>query len=446
MPILFGQNAGLRAILVKSRIRYVVSHKTTVTAFYLYAIHFLNYLLPAVNVALLTRKLSASCYGLLIIAQSLGYTVGTITEFGFRWTGARAVAASVVGPSLAPLVSSINATKLLIAAACSALIPVYLLCIHSLSGHVTLVAGGYIWGVMQGFDLQWYFLGQERLRGYVAVDTLSRALATFLIVLLIRRDGDVAKVLPIQAVCTLGLLMWGMRQVTVEVGFAKPTRKGITEAMRDGGTLFLQNLARWATGNVNVAVLGMVASPAQVGYFGSADKLVRYLSSLNVPITQIVYPKITRNMASARGVAANRLAAQAGAITVLMAVAISTVIFVMPRTIIQVLYGAKMQPAWSTLRVLAIFPVLNAFATSFVYYWLLPRRMERTSLRVLAVAGFVNIVTVACLGGIWKQRGAATAVILTEALTVILYLLAMRSIRAKENRRVETVVLAKEAG
>jgi PST family polysaccharide transporter len=444
MPGPGGENSERKAKSLIQNIKYIISHKTSITALYLYVIHFLNYVLPAVNVALLTRRLSPTSYGLLIIAQSLGLTVGSITEYGFRWTGARAVAESAVGSTLGPLVSSINAAKILIASACSILIPVYLLCIRSISGHVWLVVGGYIWGVVQGCDLQWYFLGRERLRGYLAVDVVMRALATGLIATLIRGDRDVSKVLLIQAICTLGVLVWAMQRVTAEVGLARPTKKGITEAMRDGGTLFLQNVARYATSTVNVAVLGMVASPAEVGFFGSADKLVRYLSFLNVPITQVVYPKISKNVGQA-GRQANRLARLAGTISLIMAAIITAALFIMPRTIIRTLYGAKMLPALSSLRVLAIFPVLNSLTTSLVYYWLLPQRMERTSLRVMVIAGIINVIGVTALGRVWHQTGAATAVVLTEAITLILYLLALRSIGVSEHRDAEFASLAGKA-
>ena len=399
--------------------------------------------MPALSVALLTRRLSPSCYGRLIIAQSLGFTVSTFTEYGFRWTGSRAVAENPTGANLGLLVSAINAAKLLIAAPCALLIPISMLCIPSVSGYPLLVTGGYIWGVLQGLALQWYFMGRERLRAYLSVDTLMRACAVAFILALIHDDRDVSKVLLIQVACTLCLFIWAIRRVGVDLKLVIPSKHAIVEVMRDGGTLFLQQLARYSTGTVNIAILGMVSSPAHVGFFGCADKLVRYLSSLSAPITQFVYPKISRKAAASSHQRATRLANLAGGISVAIGAGVSVIVFAIPKLIILLLYGKRMLPALPALRILAIFPLLNAMTTSIVYYWLLPLRMERSSLRVLVVAGIINILSIALLGKVWNETGAAAAVTITEIITLLGYLLAMRSTKASESNKFNT--LTKEA-
>jgi PST family polysaccharide transporter len=423
------------------RLRYLLGHKTTVTAICLYLVHFLNYLLPALTVALLTRRFNPSTYGRLIIAQSLGLTVSTFAEYGFQWTGSRAVAERALDEDLGSVVVSVGAAKLLIAAACVVLVPIYAVLIPAMSGYVWLVFSGYIWGVIQGTDFQWYFMGREKLRGYLTVDSLLRALAVLLILLTIRDDRDVSKVLVIQSACTLVLSLWAAWRVAREVRLVRPTRTGVMEALRDGRTLFFQRLAGYAASSVNVALLGIVATPAAVGFFGSADKIVRYSSSLNVPVTQILYPKISRTMATAGG-DVTRLARLAGGVSLAMACIVSLAIFTMPRTIILVLFGPKMLPALPTLRILAVFPILNSLTSSLLFYWILPKRMESVSLRVIVCSGVVNIVSIVLFGRVWHQAGAGAAVVLTEAVTLAGYLLALRLSSTREFRSSKFTPLA----
>ena len=409
----------------------IIRHNATTTTVHLYAIHFLNYIVPAVNVAILTRRLTPSCYGRLVIAQSLGYTVAMFTEYGFQWTGARAIAERAAGETLGPLVSSIAAAKLFIAFCCAILIPLYLLCIRSMSGQITLILGGFIWGVIQGNDLQWYFLGRERLRSYLTIDSVMRVAAAVLILSFIHSDHDVGRVLLLQSACTLVLLTWAGRRMATEVGIVRPHLKQITAIMRDGGTLFLQRLARYGSSTANTAVLGIVAPPTDVAFFGVAEKLVRYLSSLTVPLTQVIYPKLSRKAAQGGESAVKRLAILGGVLSLIVGSVASLLVFGMPRQIIMTLYGWRMLPALLPLKILAVFPILNSLTSSLVFYWLLPKRMERLSLYVLVMSGIVNVAAVALLGRMWKSSGAATAVVLTEAIALIGYAVLLRCFSGK---------------
>jgi hypothetical protein len=61
--------------------------------------------------------------------------------------------------------------------------------------------------------------------------------------------------------------------------------------------------------------------------------------------------------------------------------------------------------------------------------------MEAKSLRAMAVAGVVNLISVSVLGRLWSGPGAASAVILTEVTTLALYLNALRELPRDANQQ-----------
>src|SRR5439155_9121857 len=64
-----------------------------------------------------------------------------------------------------------------------------------------------------------------------------------------------------------------------------------------GWNMFIFRAASGAYTSANILVLGLLASPIVVAFYGGADRIARALLLLFVPISQALYPRVTHMLA-----------------------------------------------------------------------------------------------------------------------------------------------------
>lgn len=182
--------------------------------------------------------------------------------------------------------------------------------------------------------------------------------------------------------------------------------------------MFLFRSAESLYGVGNAFLLGLFASPVQVGYFASAEKISRAIFGLLNPIRESLYPRLS-SIAHDSPESARKLARTGMIVMIGGGVVLGATVFVFAPALIGLLMGQAFGPAVTVLRILSVLPVLLSITHSAGLQWLLPLGRDSEVNRIIVCAGVVNVILAVILAPNFAHLGMAWAVVSAESFVAI---------------------------
>ncbi|HEX9615495.1 MAG TPA: oligosaccharide flippase family protein, partial [Bacteroidota bacterium] len=324
----------------------------------LYGVQLVNYLLPLVTIPYLARVLGAEGWGLVAFTQGFAGYLIVVIEYGFDLSATREVARFRSDKAkLSDLVAGVLGAKLLLAAFAIAFAITVMPWIPNVQDHGLLLWAGMILAVAQGLSMLWYFQGQERMKVVARLDVMAKVLATISLFVFVREPADAWKVLGLMAAGSLLSTGIALAITYREVPFRLPPTDTVISALRLGWSMFVfrSSVSLYTVGNA--FILGFFVPPQFVGYYAGAEKISRAVLGLFQPVSQAMFPRISRLIGEARDVAARyarlSLRVMGGA-----GFAGGVIMYVSAPLIVPLLLGPEFEPAVTVLRILALLPPL----------------------------------------------------------------------------------------
>lgn len=382
----------------------------------LYFVQFAGYLLPLATVPYLTRVLRPGVWGVLVFSQAFAAWLAIVLHYGFAFSATRMVARGRDDPrQVARIVSAVQGAKLLLLLGVVAASALAFLLVPLFRREPRYLAWALSAAVLQGFLPMWYFQGMERMRGIATLDVLTRAAAAAGVFVLVRAPQDGSRVLALQAAAALvsagAATAWMYREVPFRAGSPREW----AGALREGWPLFVFSGAASAYTTANAFTLGLFAGPHAVGFYGSAEKLVRAAGALLTPVSQALYPRINHLVAHDRAAAA-ALVRRSLVPMVAVGVATGAAIGVGAPLLTRVLFGPGYEPVTQVLRIMALLPPILAVGTVLGLNWILPLGGDRAYVRFVLAAGAANLLLAALLAPRYGAPGMAVAAVLAETV------------------------------
>ncbi|HUG56101.1 MAG TPA: oligosaccharide flippase family protein [Candidatus Limnocylindrales bacterium] len=175
-------------------------------------------------------------------------------------------------------------------------------------------------------------------------------------------------------------------------------------------------------------LVGVVASPVQVGYFRAAQAPMTGFFSLSAPARLILFAEQTSDFEAGRLDRVYRLLGRYVLAAVAAAVAIVPLLWWQMPAVVRLLYGAEFLPAVDAMRLITV-----AGAIWLVFGWTksFPVSIGRPDLRILAhgVETAVLVPLIVLLAGPWGATGAAGAMLASTAVFAAVWLVLLVRIR-----------------
>ena len=247
-----------------------------------------------------------------------------------------------------------------------------------------------------------------------ALEVGARAIATGGVFVFVRDPADGWIVLALRALAdaaSTGLLTLWMYRTVEPLRLAY--RAGL-EALRGGWTLFVFSSAASVYTTANAFLMGLMAPPREVSFFGAGERIVRAGSTLLSPLSQAVYPRVS-HLAAHDAEGAARLIRRSLVPFVGLGVALGAGLALSAPLLTRIAFGEAYGPAIDVIRVLAFIPPLLGVGTVLGIHWALPMGLERIYMRFVVGAGVLNVVLAVLLVPRYGALGMATAAVLAEA-------------------------------
>jgi PST family polysaccharide transporter len=378
-----------------------------------------TYAFPLATIPYLARVLGPVHWGLVAFAQALGLYLSMVVEFGFNLSATRRIARSRDDMGqVEQIVAGVMGAKVLLAIVCLAAMLLAQQLVPSFQQNRTIVWAGALSGIGQGFSMLWFYQGMERMKAPAAMDMLGKAVAAAGIFMFVHSRRDAWRVLGLQCLCYWGVTLILLAITYRKIGFRWPNMQTIRRSLRDSAAMFLFRSSVSLYTTANALILGAVSTPVAVGFYSGAERLVKALANLLNPLTQSLYPRVSRLLAtdSSRAVSLARLSL---IVTGSVGLGFCALTFAAAPLITRVVLGPGYGPAIPVMRVLSLLLPAIAVSTVLGIQWMLPLGMDGVYNKIILSAGFLNLALALCWATRWQQMGMACAVVVSEYVVTI---------------------------
>ena len=398
-----------------------------------------TYAFPLATIPYLARVLGPVHWGMVAFAQALGLYLSMVVEFGFNLSATRRVArARYDQQQLEEIVAGVMGSKVLLALVSLAIMLVLQHSMQAFRQYGVILWAGALSGIGQGFSMLWYFQGMERMKMPAAMDMLGKALAAAGIFLFVHSPQDAWKVLGLQCVCywLVSAILLGITYR--EIHFRWPDWKTARGSLRDSAAMFLFRSSVSLYTTANALILGALSTPIAVGFYSGAERLVKAMLNLLTPLTQTLFPRLSRLLTTDRDRAV-WLARISLIVVTLSGVLLCLGTLIAAPLIIRIVLGPGYGAAVPVMRVLSLLLPAVAISTVLGMQWMLPLGMDAVYNKIIISAGLLNLLLASLLAAKWQQMGMACAVVLSEYLVTIAVCIVL--VRSKLSPLTEAVEL-----
>jgi len=404
-----------------SGVRGILDKRIIQNTFALYGSAFGNYLLPLVTVPYLARVLGPETWGLILFVQAIGLYLVLVVDYSFDFAGGRAIAKHVDDRSrLGEIVAGVLGARLVLAAVAVAVLAGAQLVVPALGETGSLLWLGIFFYLGVALRPFWFFLGMERVRGFLVLELTLKALAVVGIILFVNSPSDAWLVLALQGTAAALTVIAGMAMVYRLAPVQLPSISRTVSTLRDGWSLFVLRLSGSVVTMGNTIILGLLATPVIVGYYAGAERINRLLISMMFPMLLALFPRASGLATDDPGTAA-RLARMSTLIIVALAAVGCMVLYFLAPLIIRVTLGPDYSEAVRTLRILLLLLPITGPTIALSVHWMIPSGLDKLLTRISLSGSLMHIPLAVFLGTRFAHVGVAWAVVITE--TYILFML-----------------------
>lgn len=397
-------------------------HGTVQNALWLYGVQFASYVFPLITVPYLSRVLNPEKFGLVMYGQAFVWYFITLSDYGFNLTATRRIAVHKDDPAaVSAIFNAVMWAKTMLMAAGFAAMTAAVFSVPRLRAEWPLFFISFLTVVGGVLFPMWLYQGLEKLRLAAIRDFAGKLIATALVFVLVKEQSDYLLASAIQS--GAGVITGAISLIAVPFLFGirigRPRWPDIVESLREGWPVFLSLASLTVIFSTNIFILGLVATPAQLGHYMAANRLIVAVRMLVGPAVTALYPYISRMAAESGGNAVAFLRKYGFAIASPF-LAASIALFVGADLIVRLLFGPEYGNTAGLLRILAMSPFLLSVAHTFTTYFMLAFGYDRQWMRMVVQSMIFNFTI---LGpALWYFRpdiGMAVVGILMEIFPVV---------------------------
>ena len=390
----------------------------------LYILTFSTYIMSFIVVPYETRVLQTEKYGLLGVATAIMVYFQLIIDFGFILSATEEVSEKRHDKAaLNRIFTAVTLNKLLLAVCSGAVLLLLCRLVSNWKANTMFFFLFYIATVVNSLIPDYLYRGIEQMSAITIRTVLIKFFFTVMIFLLLRGPEDYY-VIPIlniigNTTALLGVYIHLYRHLSIHFTRCEP--REIWRIMRRSMTFFLSRIATTAYTAANTIILDILSAGTVTAFYTGADKLITTAKNGLSPISDSLYPYMTKNRDFA-------LVKKVLLVIEPVIIAGCAVVFIWARPLCTWFFGEGYGETGTVLQ--AMLPVVVVILPSYIlgfptlsamglskyanYSVIFGSALHIINLLALYFSGHMNMVTLGCLVSI------AETVILLFRVVVIL--------------------------
>lgn len=376
-----------------------------------------NYILPLITVPYMVRVLGPEKFGLIAFSQAFISYFSLLTDYGFNLSATREVSIYRDNTEkVSDIFSSVVFIKTIIMSICFILLCIFVFTITKFREEwlLYLITFGQVFGAV--LFPAWFLKGVERMKEIALLNLLTKAIFTLAIFIFIRSKSDYLMLPLINSISSIIAGLLGLWIILYRIGIKVrwPHLEEIKHQLKDGWHVFVSTIAISLYTTSNTFILGIFTNNTiTVGYYSAGEKIIRAALNLLGPLSQTIYPHISKLASESREAALNflrNLIKLVGGITFVLSVLI---LFLSP-LISNIVLGHQYRESIPVIRILSFLPFIVGLSNIFGIQIMLNFGMKRLFTRILVVASMINIILAIVLVKPLQHIGISYSFLITE--------------------------------
>jgi len=386
-----------------------------------------NYIFPLITLPYLVRVLGPEKFGLISFAQAfIGYFV-ILTDYGFNLSATREIAIYREDKEkVSEIFSSVMVIKFFLFFLSLGIMSAIIFTFEKFrqDWEIYYLTFGMVLG--QVLFPVWFFQGMERMKYITFLNILAKLIFTIAIFVFVRKAGDY---LSVPLLNSLGFIVAGIIALWIVfkdfgIGFKMPSWEGVKYQLKEGWYIFISTVAISLYTISNTFILGLFTNNTIVGYYSAAEKIIKAIQGLLGPISQTIYPHVSKLMYESKECGIKFLRK----VTLLIgsfSFVLSLIIFIFADLIVRIVLGSQYTESVIVLRILAFLPFIIGLSNIFGIQTMLTLNFRKAFSNILISASFLNLVLALILVSSLKHIGISISVLISEmfvTLSMYIYL------------------------
>lgn len=393
-------------------------------------LQFASYILPLITLPYLTLVLGPEKFGLTQYAISLITYFQFFTDYGFNLSATRELAiCRDDNQKISQIFSSVMFIKMCLCILSFIILLLIVMFIPKFSedSYVYILTFGMVIGYM--LFPTWLFQGLEYMRYTSILNIIGKIVFTVLIFIFIHNTTDYMLV---PLINSLGYILVGILGIYIaltkfNIKITIPSIRDIKYHLREGWYVFISTIAINMYTTTNTFLLGLLTNNTLVGYYSIAEKIILAVNGLLNPISQALYPFISRTVKTDDKTRSIEFIRKITKIMTLVGIVLSAGLFIFAKPIILLLFGQSYANSVIILQIISIVPLAVSLSTVFGVETMLTFNYKKAFTSIVMIGGIIDIVLGIILITLMKEIGIAISFATTEIfITIAMFIFLQR--------------------
>ena len=393
-------------------------------------LQFASYILPLITLPYLTLVLGPEKFGLTQYAISLITYFQFFTDYGFNLSATRELAiCRDDNQKISQIFSSVMFIKLCLCILSFIILLLIVMFIPKFNedSYVYILTFGMVIGYM--LFPTWLFQGLEYMRYTSILNIIGKIVFTVLIFIFIH---DTTDYMLVPLINSLGYILVGILGIYIaltkfNIKITIPSIRDIKYHLREGWYVFISTIAINMYTTTNTFLLGLLTNNTLVGYYSIAEKIILTVNGLLNPISQALYPFISRTVKTDDKTRSIEFIRKITKIMTLVGIVLSAGLFIFAKPIILLLFGQSYVNSVIILQIISIVPLAVSLSTVFGVETMLTFNYKKAFTSIVMIGGIIDIVLGIILITLMKEIGIAISFATTEIfITIAMFIFLQR--------------------
>lgn len=387
----------------------------------LFTIKGLEYILAFITFPYLVRVLQVENFGAVVFVQGIIQYFVLFTDYGFNLLGPKEIAQHDSIKERGKIFANIFCAKLILLLI-STIVFICMLIGAKYIKDIDIILYSVVYLMVIGnviFPI-WFFQGIQQMRYITIVNIIGRFLSVACIFYFVKAPSDYILAGLFQAIVPLiaGICSWIILWKKYREVFILPKFKNVKQVFIDAWEIFTSTIAINLYTASNIVFLGLLTNNTIVGYFSGAQKIIQNINQLISPVTQAIYPYVSKTASNSKNDALKFLRK----IVLILGGGNfigSILIFIFAEWIVDILLGEGYEQSVLLLRILAFLPFIISLSNIFGIQTMLVFGMKKQFNKVLLSAAIVNTVIVLPMIYFYQAIGVSVSMTITEIFVTL---------------------------
>lgn len=265
--------------------------------FSLTSLQIVTYILPLLTFPYLVRTLGVEKFGLVAFAQSIMVFFLLFIDYGFDLSATKEISQNRENKEkLTEIFSSVLIIKIIFNLISILLLGCLVIFYQKFHQDYDIYFISFIFVIGQSLFPTWYFQGMESMKNIAFINIISKMLFTIFIFVFVSNESDYLLVPLLNGIGSLIGTLYSF--YIIRIKFKQKIKyqnfNTLVRYLKHSSQYFLSRVSISLFTSINVTILGLTTNNTIVGYYSIAEKLYQSMQRAYSPVTQVLYPFVSR--------------------------------------------------------------------------------------------------------------------------------------------------------